>query len=154
MSVEDYVRKRHTCVIRRVPGHMSCDVNQLPCLLPVASRCTQPVLASMHMNGGARKKPGRRPGSGGATGSHRDGFVDRQGNRWCDMSMDGCHRCGERSHKAVSCIKEMPPEVKDWCLNRAYETAQLAADSTHFAAESTHPVASYFVQEPSAPSPS
>ncbi|KAK6972321.1 hypothetical protein R3P38DRAFT_3240099 [Favolaschia claudopus] len=95
------------------------------------------------------------PGSGGATGSHRgDGFVDRQGNRWCDMSMDGCHRCGERSHKAVSCIKEMPPEVKDWCLNRAYETAQLAADSTHFAAESTHPVASYFVQEPSAPSPS
>ncbi|KAK7021644.1 hypothetical protein R3P38DRAFT_2533372, partial [Favolaschia claudopus] len=76
------------------------------------------------------------------------------GNRWCDMSMDGCHRCGGRSHKAVSCIKEMPPEVKDWCLNRAYETAQLAADSTHFAAESTHPVASYFAQEPSAPSPS
>ncbi|KAK6992051.1 hypothetical protein R3P38DRAFT_3496987 [Favolaschia claudopus] len=88
--------------------------------------------------------------AGGVYGSSPRGG----GNRWCDMSMDGCHRCGGRSHKAVSCIKEMPPEVKDWCLNRAYETAQLAADSTHFAAESTHPVASYFVQEPSAPSPS
>lgn len=68
-------------------------------------------------------------GRGGATngGGHEDGqgFIDNRGNRWCDMSMDGCHRCGGKSHKASNCVKDMPDEVKHWCLNRTYDTAHI-----------------------------
>ncbi|KAK7016096.1 hypothetical protein R3P38DRAFT_3276391 [Favolaschia claudopus] len=61
MSVEGYVRKRHTPVIRPVPGHMNDGVNQIPVSYLVASsrRALRPSsLASM--NGGARKNAGRR----------------------------------------------------------------------------------------------
>ncbi|KAK7021485.1 hypothetical protein R3P38DRAFT_2780718 [Favolaschia claudopus] len=63
MSVEGYVRKRHTPVIRPVPGHMNDGVNQIPVSYRVASsrRALRPSsLASM--NGGARRRrPPRNP---------------------------------------------------------------------------------------------
>ncbi len=54
------------------------------------------------------------------------------------MSMDGCHRCGGMSHKAACCVKDMPQEVKDWCLNRMYNTAHMAQDTTHFAQDKVY----------------
>ncbi|KAF8893762.1 hypothetical protein CPB85DRAFT_1330587 [Mucidula mucida] len=83
---------------------------------------------------------GRGGDDRGRGGGHGDGqgFTDSRGNRWGDMSMDGCHRCGGMSHKAACCVKDMPQEVKDWCLNRTYNTAHIAHDSTHFAQDKVY----------------
>jgi len=105
---------------------------------------------------------GRGGGRGGASNGsgHEDGqgFIDSRGNRWCDMSMDGCHRCGGMSHKASNCVKDMPEEVKHWCLNRTYDTAHITHNppnniSSHFIAPidtygfSAHPTCPPFEEE-------
>ncbi|KAF8904965.1 hypothetical protein CPB85DRAFT_1316029 [Mucidula mucida] len=83
---------------------------------------------------------GRGGDDWGRGGGHGDGqgFTDSRGNRWGDMSMDGCHHCGGMSHKAACCVKDMPQEVKDWCLNRTYDTAHIAHDTTHFAQDKVY----------------
>ncbi|KAJ3819671.1 hypothetical protein F5880DRAFT_1463264, partial [Lentinula raphanica] len=78
-------------------------------------------------NGGARGVVGNggasHRGGGGYPHASGEGYVDSNGNHWCNMNAEGCHRCGGHSHKAVCCVKEMPKEVKDWCLNRTYDSA-------------------------------
>lgn len=63
-----------------------------------------------------RKRSADRENSGGG------GVKDSKGHIWCNPDNDyHCHRCGATGHRAWECVKEMPPEVKDWLRSQSEE---------------------------------